>query len=217
MQTDAFAIRPLTLDDLDALLPLVEALHTGDGDPFDPQRTVDALQLVLSHPEYGVVHVAVVGETIAGYIVGSLGLSIEAGGRFLLVDELYISPAWREQGLACALLASLIPYAQSHHCRVVETGSGCTAWRTWQRRWRSSTTPGRRRATSASLCCWVRRLRSCWCCVSHRCAAGSKRGVEHSSRGGNRRLTGMPLSVKRDGRMGDEAVAHRGILDKSGL
>jgi len=120
MQTDAFVVRPLTLDDLDALLPLVEALHTGDGDPFDPQRTVDALQLVLSHPEYGVVHVAVVEETIAGYIVGSLGLSIEAGGRFLLVDELYISPAWREQGLARALLASLIPYAQSHHCRVVE-------------------------------------------------------------------------------------------------
>ena len=99
MQTDAFAIRPLTLDDLDALLPLVEALHTSDGDPFDPQRTVDALQLVLNHPEYGVVQVAVVGETIVGYIVGSLGLSIEAGGRFLLVDELYVSPAWRGQGL----------------------------------------------------------------------------------------------------------------------
>ncbi|MCL6541934.1 MAG: GNAT family N-acetyltransferase [Roseiflexus sp.] len=136
MQTDAFVVRPLTLDDLDALLPLVEALHTGDGDPFDPQRTVDALQLVLSHPEYGVVHVAVVGETIAGYIVGSLGLSIEAGGRFLLVDELYVSPAWRGQGLARALLASLIPYAQSHHCRVVELEVG---WendraRTWYER-----------------------------------------------------------------------------------
>ena len=136
MKTDAFAIRTLTLDDLDALLPLVEALHTSDGDPFDPQRTVVALQLVLSHPEYGVVHVAEVGETIVGYIVGSLGLSVEAGGRFLLVDELYVSPAWRGRGLARKLLASLIPYAQSHHCRVVELEVG---WendraRTWYER-----------------------------------------------------------------------------------
>jgi GNAT superfamily N-acetyltransferase len=123
MQTDAFAVRPSTLDDLDALLPLVEALHTGDGDPFDPQRTVDALQLVLSHPEYGVVHVAVVGETIAGYIVGSLGLSVEAGGRFLLVDELYVSPAWRGQGLARALLASLMPVRAGASLPRSRTGS----------------------------------------------------------------------------------------------
>lgn len=124
MQTDTFAIRLLTPDDIDALLPLVEALHTSDGDPFDPQRTVDALRLVLSHPEYGVVHVAVASGTIVGYVVGSLGLSIEAGGRFLLIDELYVSPAWRGRGLARALLASLLPYAQSHHCRVVELEVG---------------------------------------------------------------------------------------------
>ncbi|MGQ9549155.1 MAG: GNAT family N-acetyltransferase [Roseiflexus sp.] len=124
MQTDAFAVRPLMPEDLDALLPLVEALHLGDGDPFDPERTVDALRLVLSHPEYGVVHVAVIGGTIVGYVVGSLGLSIEAGGRFLLIDELYVAPAWRGRGLARALLASLLPYAQSHHCRVVELEVG---------------------------------------------------------------------------------------------
>lgn len=124
MQYGTPVIRPFTAGDLDALLPLVEALHTGDGDPFDPQRTRDAFRALLDHPEYGVVHIAVVDGDIAGYIVGSLGLSIEAGGRFLLIDELYVTPACRGRGLARALLASLLPYARAHGCRTVELEVG---------------------------------------------------------------------------------------------
>ncbi|MDW8215196.1 MAG: N-acetyltransferase [Roseiflexaceae bacterium] len=124
MQHLTSAIRPFTSGDLDALLPLVEALHTSDGDPFDPQRTRDALRTLLDHPEYGMVHVAAVDGDIVGYIVGSLGLSIEAGGRFLLIDELYVRPAWRGRGLARALLASLLPYAHAHGCRAVELEVG---------------------------------------------------------------------------------------------
>lgn len=133
---DVVTIRSFTSADLEALLPLVEALHTSDGDPFDAQRTVDALCMLLDHPEYGIVHVATVNGSIAGYIVGSLGLSIEAGGRFLLVDELYIAPTWRRRGLARALLASILPYAQAQRCRIVELEVG---WendraRTWYER-----------------------------------------------------------------------------------
>lgn len=129
-------IRPFTACDLEALLPLVEALHAGDGDPFDPQRTRAALRMLLDYPEYGAVHVAAINDDIVGYIVGSLGLSIEAGGRFLLIDELYVTPAWRGHGLARALLASLLPYAHAHGCRVVELEVG---WendraRTWYER-----------------------------------------------------------------------------------
>lgn len=124
MQYGTPVIRPFTAGDLDPLLPLVEALHTGDGDPFDPQCTRDAFRALLDHPEYGVVHIAVVDGDIAGYIVGSLGLSIEAGGRFLLIDELYVTPACRGRGLARALLASLLPYARAHGCRTVELEVG---------------------------------------------------------------------------------------------
>jgi ribosomal protein S18 acetylase RimI-like enzyme len=136
MQHPTPSIRPFTHSDLDALLPLVEALHTGDGDPFDPQRTYDAFCVLLDHPEYGAVHVAAIDGDIVGYIVGSLGLSIEAGGRFLLIDELYVTPAWRGRGLARDLLASLLPYAHVHGCRVVELEVG---WendhaRTWYER-----------------------------------------------------------------------------------
>ncbi len=120
MQDNTPVIRPFTAGDLDALLPLVEALHTTDGDPFDPQRTRAALRTLLDHAEYGAVHVATVDGDIVGYIVGSLGLSIEAGGRFLLIDELYVTPVWRGRGLARALLASLLPYARAYDCRVVE-------------------------------------------------------------------------------------------------
>lgn len=124
MQYPAPGIRPFTHSDLDALLPLVEALHTSDGDPFDPQRTRDALRTLLDHPEYGAVHIAAVDGEVVGYIVGSLGLSIEAGGRFLLIDEVYVTPVWRGCGLARALLASLLPYARAHGCRAVELEVG---------------------------------------------------------------------------------------------
>ncbi len=118
------AIRPFTPDDLDALLPLVAALHTGDGDPFDPERTTAALRLLLERPDYGLVHVAAAGSVIAAYVVATLGLSVEAGGRFLLVDELYVTPAWRGHGLARDLLSSILPYARMHACRAVELEVG---------------------------------------------------------------------------------------------
>lgn len=117
-------IRPLAPDDLDALLPLVAALHSSDGDPFDPQRTTAALRLLLERPDWGLAHVAAAGSSIVGYIVVTLGLSVEAGGRFLLIDELYVTPAWRGHGLARALLSSILPYAHMHACRAVELEVG---------------------------------------------------------------------------------------------
>lgn len=119
-----FTIRPLAPADLDAVLPLVEALHTSDGDPFERHRTSAALQLLLAHPEYGATYVALVGSVMVGYIVATLGTSVEAGGRFMLVDELYVAPAWRGNGIARALLAGTLPYARQYHCAAVELEVG---------------------------------------------------------------------------------------------
>jgi ribosomal protein S18 acetylase RimI-like enzyme len=118
------SIRPLAPGDLDTLLPLVNALHTSDGDPFDARRTRAAFRLLLMAPDTGISHVALIDSTIVGYVVATLGLSIEAGGRFLLIDELYVAPAWRDRGVARTLLASILPYARRHQCTAVELEVG---------------------------------------------------------------------------------------------
>jgi len=53
----------------------------------------------------------------AGYFVLTYGFSLERGGRFALLDELYIIPAARNRGLGKAAIAHAAELARSAGCR----------------------------------------------------------------------------------------------------
>jgi ribosomal protein S18 acetylase RimI-like enzyme len=99
-----------TAADLDALLALARAFHAEDGH-------------ALSHAGAGALAAVAGGEPLArcwlvrqagmvvGYVVLSLGFSIEHGGRDGFIDDLYVVPAVRGIGIGRALLAFAVAEA----------------------------------------------------------------------------------------------------------
>jgi GNAT superfamily N-acetyltransferase len=80
-------------------------LYADSEPPFDAARARRATEALLREPEFGGVWMMELDGTVAGYIVVLLGYSLEFGGRFGLLDELFVVEAHRRSGLGNAALA----------------------------------------------------------------------------------------------------------------
>ncbi len=91
--------RALPLD-LPVVLVLVEAFYHEEGLPFHPQKTAQAAATLLADDSLGALFLyeAVDGGEPLGYVAATFGYSLEFGGRFVLLDELYLQPAARGRG-----------------------------------------------------------------------------------------------------------------------
>ena len=97
------AWHPATLADGPAALDLMQAFYAEEKIPFDGPTQGRALDALLSDPTLGSVFLLRVEgaspETAPfGHLVLTRGHSLEFGGRFLLLDELYLAPSIRGQG-----------------------------------------------------------------------------------------------------------------------
>lgn len=91
--------------DAPVLLPMMRALWEHEGIPFDAAAIRDALGDLFADPALGRVWIALVDDAVAGYAMGTWGFSTEQGGRFLLLDELFVLPSVRGRGVGAATLA----------------------------------------------------------------------------------------------------------------
>src|SRR6202142_1154977 len=66
---------------------------------FDELVVREVLRKFLANPGLGQAWIFVDGETAAGYIVLTFGYSFEYHGRDSFIDELYIEPQYRRQGI----------------------------------------------------------------------------------------------------------------------
>lgn len=96
-----------TPDDLPRLLPMVAALHEGEGYGTDDAHREAALAPLLDGSPHGAVWL--IGPRMApvGYVVVTFGWSIEFGGLDGIVDEVFIRPAVRGRGMATEALNAL--------------------------------------------------------------------------------------------------------------
>ncbi len=82
----------------------------------------DATRTLLEDPDAGALLIA----RSAGALVGVLGASwqaaIHAGGRYALIQELWVDPAWRGRDLGGALLGALLELARERGLTRVEVG-----------------------------------------------------------------------------------------------
>lgn len=100
------AIRVALIDDLPSLLPLMRGYYQADGLTFS-DRNAQAMKRLLSEPQWGSVLLATADEKPVGYVVLCIGFSLELGGNEAFVDELYVDPGYRRQGIAQRLLTAL--------------------------------------------------------------------------------------------------------------
>ena len=96
---------PLTAPDIDRTLDMMAKLYASGTDPFDPARARRATEKLLAEPEFGGVWMIDMDGAPAGYVVLLLGYSLEFGGRFGLLDELFVEPSYRGSGIGADALA----------------------------------------------------------------------------------------------------------------
>jgi len=84
---------------------MMAQLYAQGSDPFDATRARQATGKLLDEPEFGGVWTMDVDGVPAGYLVVLLGYSLEFGGRFGLLDELFVAESHRGGGLGAEALA----------------------------------------------------------------------------------------------------------------
>lgn len=100
----ALVWRPATLADGPDALDSMRAFYAEERLPFDPALQGSALDALLADPSLGSVFLLrhdPLGpgtDAILGHLVLTRGHSLEFGGRFLLLDELFLAPAIRGRG-----------------------------------------------------------------------------------------------------------------------
>jgi ribosomal protein S18 acetylase RimI-like enzyme len=93
--------RPAPTQDEPALLCMMRKLAGQEPGAyfFDEPVVRDVLRNFLASPEIGQAWIVPEGETPVGYIVLAFGYSFEYHGRDSFIDEFYIEPQYRRQGI----------------------------------------------------------------------------------------------------------------------
>ncbi len=104
------------------VLALHEALYVEDElVGFSLEDRMAGLDRLLVEPgRWGEVILIRAGHEAAGYIVTTWGFTVELGGPFVLIDELYVSPAFRGRGWGRAALVYVAETARQRGQRAVQ-------------------------------------------------------------------------------------------------
>lgn len=87
------------------LLELSAALYAEDAiAPFEIARAESGFRQLFTDASLGHVWIVMQDNAVAGYLVLTWGFSIERQGRIALIDEFYVAPAHRGQGLGTRAL-----------------------------------------------------------------------------------------------------------------
>jgi len=106
MQTSPLDFRLATVADTELVVGLMREFYAEDQLDFDEARVRRALAALLEDPRNGEVllWLSETGEVV-GHAALAMGFSLEQGGHFMLLDELYLSHRARGRGRGKRALA----------------------------------------------------------------------------------------------------------------
>ncbi len=90
--------------DIETLLAFMAQLYRHDRIPWNEPQARAALVNLLGHPDMGLVWLIEHEAEAVGYLVLTLGYSLEYHGRDAFVDEIFIREDYRGQGIGKAAL-----------------------------------------------------------------------------------------------------------------
>ena len=89
-------------------------LYAQEAIPYDEIRAARVCETLLASPECGAIWMIQADGQDAGYLAVTVACSLEFGGRFALLDELYIADGWRGRGLGPAAVEFAAAWAREH-------------------------------------------------------------------------------------------------------
>jgi GNAT superfamily N-acetyltransferase len=104
--------------DLPALLALMQAFYTEERLTFRAE-VERAVTEIVAGATLDAAYLIGNDGGVNGYFVLTFGFSVERGGKTALLDELYVIPKSRAQGLGKAAIAEAITIAKSAGCRTL--------------------------------------------------------------------------------------------------
>jgi GNAT superfamily N-acetyltransferase len=99
------AFHPAGRPEIPQLVQFMREYYAFDHLPFDEDRARGALEALVGDETLGRVWVIRAGGAAIGYVVLTLGYSLEYGGRDAFIDELYVREAYRGQGVGSRTLS----------------------------------------------------------------------------------------------------------------
>ncbi len=113
------SFRLATEDDATLLLELMREYYAYDGHAFDPPKARLALLAFLREPSFGRAWLICEGSTPVGYIVLTLGYSLEYLGRDAFIDEFYLRESHRGRGWGSRALSFIESEARRFDVRSI--------------------------------------------------------------------------------------------------
>lgn len=105
MNQNEYRFIPATDADLPRLLPVLREFYAEEHLPWNEPALRAALSVLIDDPNAGRLLLIRRGDEIAGHLAIGYCFSLEFGGRYGLLDELFVLPAHRGAGLAKRALA----------------------------------------------------------------------------------------------------------------
>jgi GNAT superfamily N-acetyltransferase len=103
---------PATAGDVPRVVELMRDFYAEEKLVYHEERAVRAVSELFVEPVPGRVFLLREGAEVHGYVVGTMGFSLEFGGRFVLLDELYLRPTVRGRGEGRRALACIETWAR---------------------------------------------------------------------------------------------------------
>jgi GNAT superfamily N-acetyltransferase len=100
--------RIATLEDTPILVELMSEFYANSGFVLHEERASAAFEKILSEETRGRVWILEQDNQPAGYVVLTIGYSMEYGGLDAFVDDLFVRSPYRGKGLGRAALEALL-------------------------------------------------------------------------------------------------------------
>ncbi len=116
-------IRTARLEDTRAIvLAICELLAELGGDPPVQEAMETAARALIDDPQSGALLLAEVQSSLVGTLAASQQTAIHVPGEYLLIQDLWVAPAWRSRQVGSALIGALLRLADERGITRLEVG-----------------------------------------------------------------------------------------------
>lgn len=111
----------LCLEQVDELLEMFHEMALEIRLPNKVTATIEDIKLNLLGPNaVGHAFMLTLDKCIIGYVTSSIGVSSSAAKPVLFVDDIFVRPGWRNQGVGKQVMKRLIELGRTINCHSIE-------------------------------------------------------------------------------------------------